>query len=106
MVRWPSEAVDRQPVRTASEGHRTKPQISTGCGISSPPAAAKRAASSAEGTASSSRPALFRRATPRWGKEPAVHLDGATLARIQSVPHTNPKRKRGSATGALACASG
>jgi len=33
MVRWPSEAVDRQPVPTASEGHRTKPQISTGCGM-------------------------------------------------------------------------
>jgi len=31
MVRWPSEAVDRQPVPTASDGHRTKPQISTGC---------------------------------------------------------------------------
>ncbi len=33
MVRWTSEAVDRQPVPTASEGHRTKPRISTGCGI-------------------------------------------------------------------------
>ena len=27
MVRWPSEAVDRQPVPTASEGHRTKPLL-------------------------------------------------------------------------------
>ena len=33
MVRWPSEAVDRQPVPTASEGHRTEPQIVTGCGM-------------------------------------------------------------------------
>ena len=33
LVRWPSEAVDCQPVPTASEGHRTKPQIVTACGI-------------------------------------------------------------------------
>jgi solute:Na+ symporter, SSS family len=38
MVRWPSEAVDCQPVSTASEGHRTKPQISTGCGTEGDPA--------------------------------------------------------------------
>ena len=33
MVRWPSEAVDRQAVPTAWEGHRTKPQIMTASGI-------------------------------------------------------------------------
>jgi len=29
MVRWPSEAVDRQSEPTASEGHRTKRRIMT-----------------------------------------------------------------------------
>jgi hypothetical protein len=29
MVRWRCEAVDRQSVPTASEGHRTEPQILT-----------------------------------------------------------------------------
>ena len=33
MVRWPSEAVGTRWRSTASEGHRTKLQISTGCGI-------------------------------------------------------------------------
>jgi hypothetical protein len=28
-VRWPFEAIDRQPVPVASVGHRIKPQIST-----------------------------------------------------------------------------
>ena len=36
MVRWPSEAVDLQPVPTASQRHRTKPQVSTVCGICAP----------------------------------------------------------------------
>ena len=33
MVRWPSEAVGTGWRSTASEGHRTKPRILTGCGI-------------------------------------------------------------------------
>ncbi|MCH7729613.1 MAG: hypothetical protein IH991_24510, partial [Planctomycetes bacterium] len=32
-VRWPSEAVGGRDESTASEGHRTKAQISAGCGI-------------------------------------------------------------------------
>ena len=32
LVRWPSEAVGTGWQSTASEGHRTKPQIVTGCG--------------------------------------------------------------------------
>ena len=78
MVRWPSEAVGTGWRSTASEGHRTKPQISTGCSIAG---LVRRA--SCEGGGYLVDSGLRRRVDLRYAK---VGLDGLAPVYGPSAP--------------------